>query len=33
VKKGEVMKAVVVASKDIKRPDGSIIRSTATRPC
>ena len=34
VKKGEVMKAVVVRiSKDIKRPDGSIIRLIATRPC
>jgi len=34
VKKGEVMKAVVVRiSKDIKRPDGSIIPSIAMPRC
>jgi large subunit ribosomal protein L14 len=34
VKKGDVMKAVVVrTAKDVKRPDGSVIRSTAMRPC
>ena len=34
VKKGDVMKAVVVrTAKDIKRADGSVIRSIRTRQC